>query len=61
MKTVTLCKTEWYPVYTIDDEPLKSDRTTEISDDLLKEYKTIMEAFDAVQEKIRNILEQRYA
>ena len=57
MKTVTLGETSQYPIFTIDDEPLPSDRTTEISDELLKEYKTIMEAFDAVQEKIRNILE----
>ena len=59
MKTVTLCKTEWYPVYIIDDEP--STHTTEISDDLLEEYNAVMAAFDVIQEKVRILLEQEYA
>ncbi len=59
MKTVTLCETEWYPVYIIDDEP--STHTTEISDDLLEEYNAVMAAFDVIQEKVRILLEQEYA
>lgn len=61
MKTVTLSEVDWYPVYTIDDEPLKSDQTSEISDELLIEYKAVMEAFDVMQERVRVLLEKEYA
>lgn len=59
LKTITIIKEQWHPIFVIDDEPSKLDTKIEIDENLLKKYMKFQKEFEKIQDEISDLYDAK--